>query len=155
MSNPKVILKQQVRNSVDYIVSLVEILEENEDLFDYKPTDESRTTSEILLHIIRSIQYYLTGISNDTWETVNYTLHTYDTGKKIMKLIEEVKLNSNKLITSIDKDELHKKYTKPEKSAFGLNLMIELLYHQSHHIGQVQTYLRLQDIEPPKFDFLI
>ena len=155
MDNPKVILKQQILTGINYISQLLDSLKDTPELVLYTPTDGSRKMGDILLHILRALEYYLVGVTSDSWIPLKYSLETYDSFKKITQLLESRQDDYTGMIEKIDGDNLHHKYTTLQSQAFGLNLIIELLYHQSHHFGQLQMYLRLNGINPPHYEFLV
>lgn len=154
MSNPRVILIDQLKSGIEYVEGLVLDLQAT-DLLNYSPNPDSRTTGQILLHIIRSFEYYITGVASDIWKPLDYTIEQFDDFKKIKDLLQSTKTKLFPLIEQLDGDKLHHLFDELENPSFGLNLLIELLYHQSEHIGQLQVYLRSNDIKPSAYPFLI
>ncbi|MHA2503296.1 MAG: DinB family protein [Candidatus Kariarchaeaceae archaeon] len=156
VQNPRVVLQHQLRSGLDFLDHMITAFHESDqDLFGYSPAEGSRSVAEILLHIIRSVEYYLTGVVEDTWEFLPYTTETHDTFEKIKDQASSTRSKVLHMIEELSGDRLHHLYTQLEKPAFGLSLMIELLYHQMEHFGQLQVYLRINGIEPPTYPFLI
>jgi uncharacterized damage-inducible protein DinB len=154
MSSPHVILIDQLKFGIEYVENLVGEIQDT-DLFEYQPNPSSRTTGQILMHIIRSFEYYITGVSTDIWKPLDYSTERYDDLTKIAELIQDVKGRLFPQIDQLDGDRLHHYFDHLDRPSFGLNLLIELLYHQSEHIGQLQVYLRCNNLQPPAYPFLI
>jgi len=153
MTNPKVIVKKQLTTSLDYLEQLIEVVEEN-DLYNYQLNENTRKTAEILLHQLRSAHYYLRGVTKNTWEYLDYTTEKYTTIGEIKDLMNQIRPDLQSMIELLDSDQLHKQFEN-QGGAFGLNLIIENMYHLSHHFGQLQVYLHANQIQPPEYSFLI
>ncbi|MCY3413937.1 MAG: DinB family protein [Candidatus Heimdallarchaeota archaeon] len=142
-------LKSQLLVSIEYLSELLNILEDHQLIY---YSAGSRPLGEILMHMIRSQEYYLVGLYHDNWEFLTYTFDEYNTITKIKALYQQVG-DKTKYITSLLSEEILFKDTPG--NVFGLNLLVEYLQHNSHHIGQLLIYLRNLEINPPAFHFII
>ena len=119
------------------------------------PIERARPLGEVLLHMIRSLEFYIVGIVENRWEPLQYNLLEFNTIPEIVLLFENV---SNKIIRYMKKissnilDEEIGGFNRPATKA---ELLLEMLEHSIHHRGQLSVYFRLLDIEPPIIDYII
>jgi len=66
------------------------IMQLSEDIFDSKATQETRTTAEIVLHMIRSFEFYSRGLSEGEWIPAPYGLSKYNDSQKVLALYDEL-----------------------------------------------------------------
>jgi uncharacterized damage-inducible protein DinB len=126
-----------------------------DDFLDSKTSKEARKTAEIVLHMIRSIEYYLHGVINDVWKPLPYDIEIFNTAEKIISLYNEV---TNEMEKNFDKitdellDEELKCFNRPATKG---EILFEMLEHSIHHRGQLTFYLRLNNIKPAEIHYII
>ena len=139
--------------------SLEKMMEQNEkepDSFLFKiPAEDTRPLGEVILHVIRSLEYYVIGIMTDQWEALPYTLTDFSTILEVVNLytntVELFKVHLN----NMSSERLDEVVTKFSRSATRAELLMEMLEHSIHHRGQLSVYFRLLDLEPPAIPYII
>ncbi|MCK5141084.1 MAG: DinB family protein, partial [Candidatus Heimdallarchaeota archaeon] len=114
-----------------------------------------RSLGQILLHLIRSLEFYTRGVVTNLWKPLSYSLVDYPTTPEILLLYDSV---VNSITTHLDKltdemlmqivDNFNRKASKSE-------ILLEMLEHSIHHRGQLSVYLRLLGITPPEILYII
>ena len=135
--------------------------EETEPLFEQltdetilaKPVPTGRSLGEIVLHMIRAMEFYLQGLVNNTWEPLPYTLDTYNTKNQIMELYVEVKHRCVQYLDTLHSQDLTQHIDYFGKSFTKVQVLQDFLEHNIGHRGQILVYLRLLGIEPEKIPF--
>jgi len=152
-SNQIVIKSHLVKfqNAKQYALEIAEKL--NEDKFDFKPVKEEMSFKEQLIHIGENI-YWLS--STYIKEEIN-PIKTNKNRASEMNKEQSLEFLANaydyaiKVMGEVDEKTLSKEFNwsggKMNKFQF-LNLIQD---HQSHHVGQLIVYLRLNNITPPKY----
>jgi len=55
-----------------------------------RPITGGREIGEVVLHMVRSLEYYMKGITTNQWEALPYSLEMYDSAESIIDLTEKV-----------------------------------------------------------------
>jgi uncharacterized damage-inducible protein DinB len=120
-----------------------------------KPIENGREIGEVVLHLLRSLEYYMKGITTNQWEPLRYTLETYDSAESIIDLAEVV-FNQVKVYTSlVSTSDLGRKIESFNRSATVAELILEMIEHSIHHRGQITVYYRFLGIEPVTIPYII
>lgn len=127
----------------------------NDDILDFKVNEETRDIVNIILHMIRSYEYYITGILFDEWKPLDYSFEVYNNTKKIKKLYDEVIQKMLLLLEKITDDLLNEKVSQFNRIATKEEILAEMIEHSIHHRGQLTVYYRLKGITPMKIDYII
>ncbi|MFN5043384.1 MAG: DinB family protein [Bacteroidota bacterium] len=139
------------KNSKTYTLSIAEKLDT--DKFDFNPVKEGMSFKEQLVHIGENI-YWLSSIY------INEEINPINTNKtrasemnkeQVLQFLASAYDYAIKAMSEVDEKTLSKEFNwsggKMNKFQF-LNLIQD---HQSHHVGQLIVYLRLNNITPPKY----
>ena len=120
-----------------------------------KPYAEGREIGEVILHMVRSVEYYMRGITTNQWEALPYTLEKYDSAEAIIELatdvFEQVTVYAN-LTSSSDLGRKIESFSRPTTVA---ELILEMIEHSIHHRGQITVYYRLLGIRPTPIPYII
>ena len=120
-----------------------------------KPYAEGREIGEVILHMVRSVEYYMRGITTNQWEALPYTLEKYDSAEAIIELatdvFEQVTVYAN-LTSSSDLGRKIESFNRPTTVA---ELILEMIEHSIHHRGQITVYYRLLGIRPTPIPYII
>ena len=120
-----------------------------------KPIDDGREIGEIVLHLVRSLEYYMKGITTNQWDPLPYYLETYDSAESIIELTEKV-FGQVKVYTSlISTSDLGRKIELFNRPATVAELILEMLEHSIHHRGQITVYYRLLGITPEVIPYIV
>lgn len=120
-----------------------------------EPVKTGRPLGEIVLHMIRSLEYYSQGLASDIWEPLNYTLEKYPTSDSILTLYKEVITRTKSHLLKISPSSLEEMYTEGNRPATRAELLLELLEHSIQHRGQLLVYYRLLRIVPKEVSYII
>ncbi|MCE7744823.1 MAG: hypothetical protein GPJ52_06775 [Candidatus Heimdallarchaeota archaeon] len=126
-----------------------------DDLFEKKASEETRKTAEIILHMIRSYEFYARGLSEGEWIPAPYSLEKYNNSKKIRSLYIEVVKITNKYLEKITDESMQEEVSGFNRNATKGEILLELLEHGLHHRGQLSVYYRLSKKQPAKIDYIL
>ena len=110
-----------------------------EDDYSFKPNDDQRTFAAQAYHIVYSIDYFHRAISNGgnaQWAPGD------ENSKSKKELIEWANAKF---------DEINKFILEQESNDALTAGVVSYLDHNSHHRGQIVTYLRMKGIAPPQY----
>jgi uncharacterized damage-inducible protein DinB len=120
-----------------------------------KPIEGSRPLGEVILHLLRSIEYYLRGLAENNWVSLPYTLEDYSSASSIKALAKDIfertKLYIEKL-ASVDLSRVVDTFNRPATLS---EILLELIEHSIHHRGQITVYYRLLGIKPVHIPYII
>jgi uncharacterized damage-inducible protein DinB len=120
-----------------------------------KPVDGGREIGEVVLHLVRSLEYYMKGITTSQWESLPYYLETYDSAESIIELTEKV-FKQVKVYTSlVSTSDLGRKIELFNRPATVAELILEMIEHSIHHRGQITVYYRLLGLTPEVISYII
>ena len=120
-----------------------------------EPVSSGRPLGEIVLHIIRSFEFYSQGLAKNIWKPLTYDLKTYSSAKKMEKLFKQVVERVKGYINLIQSDSLDDIVTGFNREATKLEILLEMLEHSIQHRGQILVYYRLVGIEPEKIPYIV
>ena len=120
-----------------------------------EPVPSGRPLGEIVLHIIRSFEFYSQGLAKNIWKTLTYDLKTYSSAKKLKKLFKQVVEKVKDYIDLIQSDSLDDIVTGFNREATKIEILLEMLEHSIQHRGQILVYYRLVGIDPEKIPYIV
>jgi uncharacterized damage-inducible protein DinB len=124
-----------------------------EDKYDFKPVKEEMSFKEQLVHIGENIFWLSSTYIKEEPNPSNVKkVNSNEMSKKqVMQFLSDAYEYGLKAMGELDDKSLSKEFNwnggKLNKYQF-LNLIQD---HQTHHVGQLIVYLRLNNIEPPKY----
>ena len=130
-------LKQRLDASKAYTVAVLEAMPEDD--YSFKPNDDQRTFAAQAYHIVYSIDYFHRALSNGgnaQWAPGD------ENSKSKKELIEWANAKF---------DEINKFILEQESNDALTAGVVSYLDHNSHHRGQIVTYLRMKGIAPPQY----
>ncbi|MHA1993439.1 MAG: DinB family protein [Candidatus Hodarchaeales archaeon] len=120
-----------------------------------EPVRTGRSLGEIVIHIIRSLEYYSQGLAKNIWEPLNYTLDKYPNAKSISSLYKDVVTRTKSHLESISPQTLDEVHSEGNRTATRAELLLELLEHSVQHRGQLLVYYRLLGLIPKEIPYII
>jgi len=120
-----------------------------------KPIDGGREIGEVVLHLLRSLEYYTKGITTNQWESLPYYLETYDSAESIIELAVEVFEQVKVYASLISTSDLGRKIESFSRPATVAELLLEMIEHSIHHRGQITVYYRLLGVSPIPIEYII
>lgn len=139
------------KNAKTYSLAIAEIMPA--EIFDFKPVKEEMSFKEHLVHIGENIYWlsstYIKEEANPIQSKKNRAIELNK--EQVLEFLTSAYEYSIQVMKELDEKTLPKEFNwsggKMNKFQF-LNLIQD---HQSHHIGQLIVYLRLNGITPPKY----
>ncbi|MFW9851726.1 MAG: DinB family protein [Candidatus Thorarchaeota archaeon] len=120
-----------------------------------EPVSGGRSLGEIVLHMLRSIHFYLRGCVEDIWESQSYSLEKYSSAQEIKKLYETIVKTTEVYLEKLSPDILEIMVKDFNKPATKEEILHEMLEHSIHHRGQLSVYFRLLKMNPPVIEYII
>ena len=127
----------------------------NNELIFQKPLKEGRFLGEIVLHMIRSIEFYITGIVKNEWKPLTYNLDEYGNEEALKMLYNKVTSSTVLLLEQITDSMLREEVLNFSRPATKAEILQEMLEHSLHHRGQLSVYFRLLEMDPPVIEYII
>ena len=139
--------QQKWENAATYTLEVAEKMPE--EFYDFKPTEDQMSFAEQVLHLLR----------NMTWLSTGYlTEETYEVDWKgeyskaaILELINKTYAFAGKAAAGLSAKDLE---TEVEFFAGPMSkrqILVLMNDHSTHHRGQLLVYLRLKDVQPPRY----
>ncbi|MFW9788575.1 MAG: DinB family protein [Candidatus Thorarchaeota archaeon] len=146
-------LKGAIERHLDETLPLIEQLIEVDVMS--QPTSGVREIGGVVLHLIRSLEYYMQGIVKNEWEPLPYTLEKYDSADSIIDLakvvFERVRQYMN-IVPSMDLSRVIDSFNRPATVG---ELLLEMIEHSIHHRGQITVYYRMLGLKPNTIEYII
>ncbi len=120
-----------------------------------EPVQSGRPLVEIVLHMIRSFEYYSRGLSTDHWEPLPYDLTVYGSALEIKSLYEDVVYKTKSSLNEISLTSLNDVLENFNRPASKMEVLLEMLEHSIQHRGQILVYFRLLGMEPVKIPYIV
>lgn len=120
-----------------------------------EPVQTGRPLGEIVLHMIRSLEFYLRGLATDHWEPLSYNLSDYGSAQDIKNLYHAVVNKTLTHLKQVSPAELNNVLVNFNRSATKAEVLLEMLEHSIQHRGQILVYFRLLDLEPAKIPYIV
>ena len=146
-------LKKSVDRHLDETLPLIQQLTEMDIMS--RPTPEVREIGEVVLHLVRSLEYYMQGIVKNQWESLPYTLETHDSAESIVKLAEDVFVRVKQYMSIVPSMDLSRVIDTFNRPATVSEIILEMIEHSVHHRGQITVYYRLLGIKPNHVPYII
>ena len=142
------ILAKHWKMSVDYTKAMAEKMPA--DGYSFKPTPAEMSFGEQVLHIASANALFvgaLTGTKAPSWDSKKA-----DRASALAALAESSRLVTAAL-AKMTPEELNKVLKTEEGEMRGVELVMLMLDHTTHHRGQMVVYLRLKGIAPAEYSF--
>ena len=146
-------LKKSVDRHLDETHPLIQQLTEMNIMS--RPTPEVREIGEVVLHLVRSLEYYMQGIVKNQWESLPYTLETHDSAESIVKLAEDVFVRVKQYMSIVPSMDLSRVIDTFNRPATVSEIILEMIEHSVHHRGQITVYYRLLGVKPNSISYII
>ena len=135
-------------NATQYTIEVAEAMPA--DKYDFKPTEEQQTFKEQLLHILSNMIWLSSDYLGE--EKFEKDLKSTDyTKEEILNLLKEGFAFAKNAVDQVEDAQLEEEvkfFAGPMVKRQILTLMND---HVTHHRGQLDVYLRLNGIKPPRY----
>jgi uncharacterized damage-inducible protein DinB len=144
---------ERLENSRKYLITVAEMMPEEK--YNYKPTSESLSFAENLLHIGFAMDWHsqslLGGKEARTWQTDTIYKVADKSKKEMIALVDQTFKDAITLLKKFKPNQLNNRL-----DYFGLNrtkrqICMLLADHITHHRGQMLVHLRLNGLTPPRY----
>ncbi|MFX1415299.1 MAG: DinB family protein [Promethearchaeota archaeon] len=155
-NNPEMthdLLKKAIERHVDETRPLLKQLDDQ--ILHSRPMDEARPLGEVILHMLRSLEFYVRGIASNQWEPLRYSLSDCGTAEAVKELAEDVFAKVVDYSNQISAEDLHRVNDSFNRPATMAEILLEMIEHSIHHRGQVTVYYRLLNIEPVRIPYIV
>ena len=119
------------------------------------PIKDGRPLGEVLLHMLRSMDFYLIGLAKNDWTPLSYSLEEYKTAKALKALSREVFDRAREYVDQLSDGNLEKSTNSFNRPATAAEILLEVIEHSIHHRGQITVYYRLLGIDVPEIPYII
>ncbi len=144
----KSVFLKHLQTSRDFTVKVAEAMPAEN--YSFKLTPEQMSFGGQLTHLSEALGYFLSAFaggkpnsgkpaSESKTDVIAYVKSSYD------KAISQV--------SQLTPEQIHKTYKSDEGSMTGVDLLIGMLDHTTHHRASAEMYLRAKGITPPKYEF--
>ena len=120
-----------------------------------EPVPDGRPLGEIILHIIRSFEFYSQGLAKNVWRPLPYNLETYSSENEIKVLFKDVVQRSKSYLDMIQSETFNENVKGLNREAKKIEILLEMLEHSIQHRGQILVYYRLLGIVPEKIPYIV
>lgn len=120
-----------------------------------EPVQTGRPLGEIVLHIIRSLEFYSRGLATGHWEPLTYNMATHSSSQEIKALYETVVEKTLKYLEKISSTEFNDPLENFDRPTTKAEVLLEMLEHSIQHRGQILVYFRLLGIKPAEIPYII
>lgn len=141
----------KIQNAKTYALAIANKLPAEK--FDFRPVKEEMSFKEQLIHIVENL-YWLssTYIGEQNNPLKDRKSNAAEMNKKdLITFLENSFDYSIKVISELKEDTLQKEFAWNRQNLNKYQFLNLIQDHQSHHVGQLIVYLRLNNIEPPKY----
>lgn len=142
---------QKLTNAKSYALDMLNSMDDDKLIF--KPMKEQMTFKEQIFHIGENI-YWLssTYLKEESKQPLNLKSRLEEVNKKELYIfLNEAYDYAIETIKKLDESTLLKEFKWRDGKLNKLQFLNLIQDHQSHHVGQLIVYLRLNNIEPPKY----
>lgn len=120
-----------------------------------EPVQTGRPLGEIILHMIRSLEFYSQGLAINHWEPLSYSMSDYGSAQDVSNLYTTVVKKTLNYLKQISPTDLNDTLENFNRSATKLEVLMEMLEHSIQHRGQLLVYFRLENLEPAKILYIV
>lgn len=146
-------LIQAVKRHLKETLPIIEQLNEV-DVFSV-PFPEGREMGEVVLHMVRSLEFYMKGIATNQWEFLQYSVEEYDSAEAIIELARNVFKHVEVYTSLVSATDMERKVKSFDTEATIAELILEMIEHSVHHRGQLTMYLRFWGVAPIPIKYIV
>lgn len=143
----KTAIVKHLKTSRDFTLKVAEAMPVPD--YNFKLTSPQMSFGEQMVHLASGLEYFLSAFAGTS----------PDPGKPASMskpdVIAFVKQRYDKAIDQVSRltpDQLTKTYKSPEGTSTGMELLLGMMDHTTHHRASAEMYLRAKDITPPEYE---
>ena len=144
----KAIVLKHLKTSRDFTLKVAEQMPEA--TYDFKLTPPQMSFAEQMVHLSQSLSVFISPFSAEEPKPAKpASLHKKDVIAFITKSFDDASARVSKLTP----DQISKTYKSEEGSMTGLELLMAMLDHTTHHRASAEMYRRAKGITPAEYQF--
>jgi uncharacterized damage-inducible protein DinB len=118
--------------------------------YDFKLTPPQMSFAEQLVHLSQGLTYFLSTFSG---EKPNPGKPKSMGKEDVIAFIKQSFDDAISTVAKLSPDQLAKTYKSEEGSMTGMEMLLGMLDHTTHHRASAEMYLRAKGITPPEYQF--
>jgi uncharacterized damage-inducible protein DinB len=146
-------LSAALKRHLDETQTLISQVEDTD--LEKVPIKDGRPLGEVLLHMLRSMDFYLIGLAKNDWTPLSYSLEEFKAAEAIKALSREVFDRARDYVDQLSDGNLEKSTNSFNRPATAAEILLEVIEHSIHHRGQITVYYRLLGIDVPEIPYII
>ncbi len=142
----KATVLKHLKTSRDFTVKVAEAMPASD--YDFKLTPPQMSFAEQMVHLASGFTYFLSPFSGEKPNPAK------PAAMSKADVIAFVKTQYDKAIDDVSKltpEQISKTYKSEEGTMTGLDLLLGMLDHSTHHRASAEMYLRAKGIKPPEY----
>lgn len=140
--------QQKWKNAAAYTIEMAEMMPA--DKYNYKPTDDTRTFEEQLMHMMSNMIWLSSSYLSEDNFGRDLKKKEY-TKAEIIALLKETTNFAANTVASLSAQDLEKEVDFFAGPMSKRQIMILMNDHLTHHRGQIIVYLRMNGLKPPRY----
>jgi uncharacterized damage-inducible protein DinB len=144
----KAAVLKHFKTSQDFTLKVAAAMPDAE--YGFKLTGPQMSFGGQMVHLAQGFDYFLSPIYGETPKPAKPTTATK---ADVLAFVKESFDRASERIGTLTSEQLEKIYKTGEGSQSGLDLLLGLLDHTTHHRASAEMYLRIKGITPPEYQF--
>jgi uncharacterized damage-inducible protein DinB len=139
---------KHLRTSRDFTLQVAEAMPAGS--YDFKLTPPQMSFAEQMVHLSQGLTYFLSTFSGEKPNPPKPpSMHKDD----VIAFIKTSFDKASSTISSLTPEQISKTYKTEEGNMTGLDVLLGMLDHTTHHRASAEMYLRAKGIKPPEYNF--
>ena len=144
----KTTVLKHLKTSRDFTVKVAEAMPEAD--YDFKLTPSQMSFAGQLVHLSQGLTYFLSAFSG---QKPNPPKPPSMTKPDVIAFVKSSFDKAIDTVSALTPAQMSKTYKSGENSGTGLDLLLGMLDHTTHHRASAEMYLRAKGITPPEYQF--
>ncbi len=139
---------QHLKTSRDFTIKVAEAMPEAD--YDFKLTPQQMSFGQQMVHLAQGMTYFLSAFKG---EKPNPPKPPSMNKADVVAYVRSSFEKAIDTVSALTPEQITKTYKSSEGSGTGLDLLLGLLDHNTHHRASAEMYLRAKGITPPEYAF--
>jgi len=146
--NLKSIFLKHLQTSRDFTVKVAEAMPEEN--YSFKLTPGQMSFGGQLTHLSQALIYFLSAFAG---EKPNPGKPASESKADVIAYVKSSYEKAIAQVSQLTPEQIHKTYKFGGNSATGVDLLLGMFDHTTHHRASAEMYLRAKGITPPQYEF--
>jgi uncharacterized damage-inducible protein DinB len=139
---------KHLRTSRDFTIKVAEAMPPGD--YGFKLTPPQMSFAEQMVHLSRGLTYFLSTFSGEKPNPPKPPSMNKDDVIAFIKASFDKGIDT---VSSLTPEQISKTYKTEEGTMTGVDVLIGMLDHTTHHRASAEMYLRAKGIKPPEYSF--